>query len=137
MDPLHHFDLTVGSVWIDGRSLCRIGMMLAAGGTLDGMTILQPETIQEMCSSQRGKGGITVDSPYGLNMDRVTTLVDGKTVYGHQGNSGNILCNLYFDPETEFVFVLISNGTSVNRDRNICKISRECFTLAWDAFIGE
>ncbi len=137
VNPLKHFTSTAGGLWIDGRGLCRIGMMLAGGGNLDGVTILQPETVQEMLSSQQGKGGITINSRYGLHVDRITTLVEGKMIYGHQGLSGNILCNLYFDPETDFVFVLISNGTTVKLDRWICTLSRECFGLAWDAFAGE
>lgn len=137
VNPLEHFGVTIGSVWTTGRGLCRIGMMLAGGGTVDGVTILQPESVQEMISDQKGRGGITAKSPYGLNVERVDTLVKGKMFYGHQGLSGNLLCSLYFDPETEFVFALFSNGTTVNMDRHICKLSRACFELTWEAFGGE
>ena len=74
-----------GGVWIRGEDLCRIGIMLCDMGVIDGRRILEEDTIREMLSSQQGKGGITVDSPYGLNVERVTNLLKGKMLYGHQG----------------------------------------------------
>ena len=102
-----------GGVWIRGEDLCRIGIMLCDMGVIDGRRILEEDTVREMLSSQQGKGGITVDSPYGLNVERVTNLLKGKMLYGHQGMANGVLCNLYFDPETRFVFALLTNGTNV------------------------
>ena len=99
VDPDKHFRTTVGSVWARPIDLLRIGMLLEQEGTLDGVTILQPETVREMMKDQNGTGGITVSSIYGLNIDRNTDLVDGGTVvYGHQGMNGGILANVYFEP---------------------------------------
>ena len=66
-----------GGVWIRGEDLCRIGIMLCDMGVIDGAWILEEETVREMLSSQQGKGGITADSPYGLNVERVKTLISG------------------------------------------------------------
>ncbi len=88
-----------------------------------------------MISSQQGKGGITEDSPYGLNIERVTNLVSGRTVYGHQGMAEGVLCSLYFDPETKFVFALVTNGCNVNaKDDHICTLSRKLFEMMWGAY---
>lgn len=124
-----------GGLWIRGEDLCRIGIMLCNYGEIDGKRILKEETVQEMLSSQKGKGGITADSPYGLNVERVTNLVSGKTVYGHQGLAEGVLCSLYFDPETNFVFALVTNGCNVNaKEDHICTLSRKLFEMMWGAY---
>ena len=124
-----------GSVWIRGEDLCRIGIMLCDMGVIDGQRILEEETIREMISSQQGKGGITVDSPYGLNVERVKNLVSGKMLYGHQGMANGVLCNLYFDPETRFVFALVTNGTNVkNKADRIVMLARNLFSLMWETY---
>ena len=103
-----------GSCWMKCADLCRIGIMLCDGGLYEGTRILEESTVQEMFSSQKGKGGITVDSPYGLNVVRTkfSKLFDKRQVYGHQGMIGNILTLVIFDPGTRFVFAM----TSVCRD---------------------
>ena len=124
-----------GGVWIRGEDLCRLGIMLCNMGEIDGKRILKEETVQEMLSSQKGKGGITEDSPYGLNIERVTNLVSGKTVYGHQGMAEGVLCSLYFDPETQFVFALVTNGCNVKaKEDHICTLSKRLFEIMWNAY---
>lgn len=129
-----HYDLVIGDVWIRGDDLCRLGMMLCQGGTLNGVTILQPETVEEMTSSQQGKGGITADSPYALCVHRVDSLLEDRMIYGHQGQSDGIVCNLYWDKESGFVFAMITNGCSSRMDNYICKVSRNAFAACWDVF---
>ena len=103
-----------GGCWMKCTDLCRIGMMLCDGGTYEGQQILREETVREMISSQKGVGGITVDSPYGLNVHRlsVPNLFPGRILYGHQGRIDSLLCNLYFDPETRFVFAMVTSFCS-------------------------
>ena len=132
------YDQTFGDLWIRGEDLCRVGIMLCDMGVIDGQRILEEETVREMMSSQKGKGGITADSPYGLNVERVETLVKGKTIYGHQGMATGVLCNLYFDPETRFVFALVTNGCNVNaKSSRICLLARDLFSLMWNTYVGE
>lgn len=136
VNPDKHYRITMGAVWIKGRDLCRIGMLLCQGGTLDGVTILQPETVSLMMSDQNGQPGITCSSPYGLCINRVSNLVKGRMIYGHQGMANGVVCNVYFDPETQFVFALVTNGSSDNMNDRICKVSRKTFNLCWQAFSG-
>lgn len=131
VNPEEHYMLTIGAVWITGRDLCRLGMLLCDGGTLDGVTLLQPETVAEMMSSQQGKGGVQVDSPYGLCVYRDETLLEDRMIYGHQGMSGGIACNVYYDPQSRFVFTMISNGCSNGMQNRICAISRKLFAALW------
>ena len=124
-----------GGVWIRGEDLCRIGIMLCNLGEFEGKRILEEATVLEMFSSQQGKGGITADSPYSLNVERVTNLVGGRMLYGHQGMANGVLCNLYFDPETHFVFALLTNGCNVNaKTDHICNLALDLFRLMWNAY---
>ncbi len=133
-DPAHHYDVGVGSLWMRGDDLCRVGMMMCNGGTLDGVKILEEETVAEMMSSQEGKGGIQVDSPYALCVHRITSLLKNRMVYGHQGQSAGIVCNVYWEPESELTFVLISNGSKRILDDYIVTLSRRAFAAVWEAY---
>lgn len=134
VDPDNHYRITVGSVWINGRDLCRLGIMMAQTGMLDNTRILKPATVQLMMADQKGQGYVKANTPYGLCVNRVDNLLDDRMVYGHQGLSDGVLCNLYWDPQTQLVFALITNGSSVNMNDRIGKLSRKTFAVVWEAF---
>ena len=134
VNPEMHYRLTVGAIMITGRDLCRIGMLLRNGGELDGVRLLEEETVEEMKSSQEGKGNVTIDSPYGLCVNRVTSLLEDRMIYGHQGISGDICSNLYWDPQSSLVFALITNGCNNIMDDRICAISRRLFAEIWEVY---
>lgn len=134
VDPDSHYRITVGSLWIRGRDLCRIGMMMAGNGEVDGVRILREETVQAMLQDQQGQPNVTAVTPYGLCVQRVDNLLEDRMLYGHQGLSDGTLCNLYWDEETQFVFALITNGSSVNMNDHIGILSRKVFGLMWEEF---
>ena len=138
INPEKDYGESYGGLWIRGEDLCRIGIMLCDLGRIDEKQILSQSSVQEMISSQQGKGGIQADSPYGLNVERVKNLLPNHLIYGHQGMAGGVLCSLYFDPETRFVFALLTNGCNVNAKKDrICMLSRELFELMWTAYVRE
>ena len=64
---------------------------------------------------------MTASSPYGLCVNRFTNA-DGITWYGHQGRWEGLLTDLFFEPETQTVLVLVldgirpsSNGLGIHR----------------------
>ena len=134
IDPYNHYNITVGALWIRGDDLCRLGIALCEGGTVDGVQLLQPETVELMMSSQKGLGDVTVDSQYGLCVHRVTNLLEDRMLYGHQGLNDGILCNLYFDPETHLVFAMMINGGSTNMTDHIGRLSRRVFAEVWSRY---
>ena len=134
VDPDRHYRINVGSLWMRPTDLCKIGILFCEGGTYQNLTLLQLETVQEMMSEQRGKGGITAKTPYGLCIHHETTLHGTKTLYGHQGLCDGIVCNLYYDPETRFVFVLCSNGCNNAMDNRVVHLTRRIFDLVWKEF---
>lgn len=103
-------------------------MMLANNGCLDGVRILKTTTVDAMLHTVTGR------SPYGLCVERVDTLVDGLLFYGHQGMSDGVLCNLYWEPKTQFVFALITNGCDTRQDNRIALLSRQAFAHAWASY---
>jgi CubicO group peptidase (beta-lactamase class C family) len=109
-------------------------MLLLNGGELNGVRLLKEETVREMMSSQKGKGCVTIDSPYGLCINRVDNLLDDRMIYGHQGMSGDICANLYFDPQSSLVFAMVTNGCNNKIDDHICAISRKLFAAVWDVY---
>ena len=137
VNPELHYRATVGSLWIRGRDLCRLGMALCDGGETEGVRLLQEETEAAMRASQQGQGYVSCATPYGLCIQRVDNLLEGRMLYGHQGVSGGVVCNLYYDPETRFTFALMINGCASGMQDRIVRVSRRAFALAWARFGGE
>ena len=134
VDPDRHFRLTPGNLWMKSGDLMRLVMMLCDRGMLEGQQILQPETVEMMMSDQKGQGAVTADTPYGLCIHRAEGLVPDKMLYGHQGMSGAILTNVYFEPESRFCFVFLTNGCKNTMQDHIASLSRRLVTLTWEAF---
>lgn len=134
VDPEYHFRSTAGGLWMRGEDLCRLGIMLCQGGTLEGVNILQPDTVYEMLSSQMGKPGVTCDSKYGLCVYRRSELLKDRIVYGHQGMSEGVVAGLFFDPESQLVYSVITNGSDSRMSNYMASINRKLFALAWEKF---
>lgn len=131
-DPELHYDLTVGDLLIGPEDLCRLGMMLAAGGALNGVRLLEEKTVQEMTADQRGKPGILAQSPYGLCVHREQRLLPGHTLFGHQGHMWGTLCSLYWEPETRTVVLLVSNGCAVTLKSNTSVLAAKIWEMIWN-----
>ena len=134
--PDKHYRVTVGSLQIRPRDLARLGIVLAGDGTLDGQRVLSEEAVAAMRQPQSLETtGITSDSPYTFFTIRQDTLFEGRTVYGHQGTDEGIVCNLYVEPETETVIVVMCNGCKTNRDDGIMRITRRLAAIAEEEFL--
>lgn len=134
VDPERHYRSVPGSLWLKGEDLCRLGILLCQDGELDGQQLLQPETVQAMRASQKGQPGITVDSPYGLCVYRTDTLLKDRYVYGHQGMSEGLVSGVFFEPESQFVVAVITNGSDSRQNNRLTLINRKMFALAWEHF---
>ena len=74
--------------------------------------------------------GITSDSPYSFFTIHQDTLLEGRTVYGHQGTDEGIVCNVYAEPESELVIVVMTNGCKTTREDGIMRITRRLAAIA-------
>ena len=140
IDLDNDYVFSYGNCWMKCADLCKVGIMLCDGGLYEGSRFLEESTVQEMISTQKGKGGITVNSPYGLNIVRTnfTKLFDKREVYGHQGMIDNILCAVIFDPETRFVFAMTSVCRDPMRqeryDGGLRELDYRLLKIAWNEF---
>ena len=134
--PDTHYRVTVGSLLIRPRDLLKLGIALCGDGTVDGVRVLSEEAVAAMrAEHSRETDGITSESPYSFFTIRQDTLFEGRRVYGHQGTDEGIVCNLYVEPETETVIVVMTNGCKTNRDNGIMRITRRLAAVAEEAFM--
>lgn len=135
--PETHYRILVGSLFIRARDLARLTHALATDGSLDGQRFLQPETVLLMRQEQHTLGkSVTGPSPYGLFMERNTRLIPGKIVYGHQGMTSVSSNNAYFEPDSGFVFVVTTNGSSQQRDHGTIILAQNLLRYTYSIFSG-
>jgi CubicO group peptidase (beta-lactamase class C family) len=109
---------------------------LCGDGTVDGIKLLSQQSVEEMRANQKDLGAsVTGDSPYGLCTGRLDDLIKGHMLYGHQGMASGTMSNVYYDPETEFIFVLLTNGCSQNRDDRVGKLPKNMINYLYPLFV--
>lgn len=134
-DPESHYRITMGDAWLTSRDMAKLASLLCSDGSFDGVRILSPESTHLMRQEQMTLNqSVTGPSPYGLFVEHNDTMLDDKTVYGHQGMSDGAILNCYFEPDSEFVFVLFSNGGSLVRENRIGKLARKMFSYFYDIY---
>lgn len=132
--PDAHYRLTAGGLWIRPRDLARLGIALCGDGSVDGVRVIGEESIamtREPNSEETT--GITAESPYSCFCITRGNVIEGRTVYGHQGTDEGIVCNLYVEPESELVICVMINGCRARRVDGVMSVSRRLAQLAWDA----
>lgn len=135
--PDQHYRTTIGSLQMRPRDLARLGIALCTDGTVDGVRVLSPDAIAMMREPHSEQtDGITDDSPYSFFTIRQDTLFEGRTVYGHQGTDEGVVCNLYVEPESELVLVVMSNGCNTTRDDGIMRLTRRLAEIAETEFMA-
>ena len=136
--PDTHFRLAAGSLLIRPRDLARIGVALCGNGTVDGVRVLSEESIaMTRRPNNMEETGVTEKSPYSFFVIRQDGLLEGRTVYGHQGTSGGLIANLYMEPVSGLTMVVMSNGCSAVRDHGIMSLTRRLAGIVEDAYLSE
>ncbi|NLD33462.1 MAG: serine hydrolase [Clostridiales bacterium] len=134
-DPEMHFRTTVGDLWIRSRDMARLAALLCGDGSEGDVRILSRQSVLAMRQEQMTLGkSVTGPSPYGLFVEHNDTLLPDRMVYGHQGMSQGAILNVYFEPDSQFVFVLFSNGGSMQRTNRIGKLARNLFGYFWQQY---
>jgi CubicO group peptidase (beta-lactamase class C family) len=88
--------------------------MMLSGGELNGVRILNRETVALMEADQSG----LAKSPYGLSNVRHSQF-PGGTWYGHQGRYIGLTSNVYYQIETGITLALVMNGYNYKLEDNI------------------
>ena len=106
--------------------LAKVYQMLLNGGTYNGRTYLNPETIAEFTRCQYcekgNRRGLGFDKPL-IEYDSIKTSVAKLTSpnsYGHSGYTGTLI---WVDPDNHFLFIFLANRVFPTR------INRKIYTL--------
>ncbi|MBQ2992099.1 MAG: beta-lactamase family protein [Clostridia bacterium] len=135
-NPDIHYRTTIGSLQIRPRDLAKLGIAICGDGTVDGVRVLSEEAIAMMrAEHSEDTDGITSKSPYSFFTIRQDTLFEGRRVYGHQGTDEGVVCNLYVEPESELVLVVMTNGCNSGREDGIMRICRRLAGIAEEAYL--
>jgi len=136
-DPNRHFRTTIGGLWIRPRDMLDLVSLMCMGGERNGVRLLAPGTVAHMIGPQSGVGSVPGKTSYGLMTARVENVLPGVTLYGHQGTSSGFVCGAYFDPETGYAFVLMTNGADQRRDNRIHILARRLIAYTYPMAVGE
>ena len=113
-DPRGNNGYTVGKLYINASSLTKLAQMMLGGGELNGVRILNTDTVLLMEADQPG----LAQSKYGLSTVRHSQYPRG-TWYGHQGRVSGLTSNIYYQRETGITLALIMNGYDFQLEDNI------------------
>lgn len=120
-------------VFSTAADLARYARMLLNGGELDGVRILQSETVKLMTSVQTpdsllARRGLGWDIDTGYSKPRGTVFPLGS--YGHTGFTGTCL---WLDPFSQSFWILLSNRVHPDGKGNILALEVTLGTLAAEA----
>jgi CubicO group peptidase (beta-lactamase class C family) len=126
---LAHAELFIGVA-----DLAKIAMILAGDGTYNGRRYISEESLKLMhtpyihvpeMAISRGLAALITDS-----------VVDGLTLYGHQGDAQGAVTSMFYDPLDKKGSVFLSNGANSVRTgySNICAINREVINMVAELF---
>lgn len=101
-----------GGLKISAPDLARYMLMHMNRGEWDGVRIISPGHAELM---QTATVKIDEDAGYGLALRIDRALIPGATLIGHTGSAYGLYSSMFFDPEEQYGFVVITNGV---RDRD-------------------
>jgi CubicO group peptidase (beta-lactamase class C family) len=120
-------------VFTTAGDVARFARMLLAGGVLDGVRILNPDSVRLLTTVQSPPGlaprglGMDIDSPY-ARRPRGSVFPVGS--YGHTGYTG---CVLWIDPASRAFYVFLSNRVYPDDKANVLDLYSRMGTLAAQA----
>lgn len=111
--------------------IARYARMLLAGGELDGVRVLSPQSVRLLTTVQSPPGiaalrglGMDIDSPF-AQRPRGTLFPVGS--FGHTGFTG---CVLWIDPGSRSFYVFLSNRVYPDDKANVLPLYTEIATLS-------
>jgi CubicO group peptidase (beta-lactamase class C family) len=120
-------------VFTTAADVARYARMVLAGGTLDGVRILSPDSVRLLTTVQSPPGvaprgmGMDIDSPYAVR-PRGTLFPVGS--FGHTGFTG---CILWIDPGSHTFYVFLSNRVYPDDKSNVLALYTKLGTLSAEA----
>jgi uncharacterized protein YbbC (DUF1343 family) len=106
--------------------------MMLHGGTLNGTTILRPETVKFMTTPRpvpRGLRALGWDVQSSYSANKGTAFPRGKG-FGHTGFTGT---SIWIDPDSQTAVIFLSNRVHPNGKGNVTPLRRQVATIAAEA----
>lgn len=107
-----------GGLKISAIDLAQYMIMHINYGTSYGVRLLEEESAKKMQTP------VLQSSKYGLGLLQRDSLIPGLTLVGHTGSAYGLYSNMFFDPQQQFGFVVITNGCKVTYDGEDIEIGR-------------
>lgn len=134
-DPETAYVHSAGALCMTAEGLAKLMIAVAGDGSVDGVRLLQPETVNVMRSRQDNIGSVRCDSGRALCLNIVKDgLVKGRTLFGHQGKAYGMICAAYFDPVDQTGVVLLTNGCDNSTFNSVARIARAVMARAYAYF---
>lgn len=110
------------------RDLSRYAQMLINGGSLDGVTVMKPETVKQMTDPVEVSSGLRtlgwdMRSPYSSNRGDFFT----KAAFGHGGFTGTAM---WIDPPQELFVIFLSNRVHPDGKGSVNALAGRIGTIA-------
>lgn len=102
-----------GNLFISAEDLARIGIILSGDGIYQGKCYLKKETLDNIHSPRVYDYKTNVTR--GLAVQITSDIIEGVTLYGHQGNAYGAISCIFYDPSTQRGVVFLTNGASAKR----------------------
>lgn len=118
-----------GGLKISAIDLAQYMLMHMNYGTSYGTRLLLEESAVKMQTP-----AIT-SSKYGLGLLQRDSLIPGVTLVGHTGSAYGLYSNMFFDPQQQYGFVVITNGCKVTYEEGDISFSKDMLNLLHQHFI--
>ena len=122
-----------GGMKIAPKDLAQHMLIQMNGGTFNGVTILQPESVLAM---QTPYAYEDKNFDYGFAMVTTPKLIDGEVLKGHTGSAYGLYSAMFFEPEKKFGFIMMTNGCPAVRGENgFLSIQSDVINSLYNIFI--
>ena len=102
-----------GGLRTNARELSKFMLAFMQGGSFNGTSILQPETVELMLSTQlEQEGNDQGFHAIGLQFHITDDFIPIKRMFGHGGSAYGLYSALYFSREEDFGIIFVTNGSN-------------------------
>lgn len=127
------YRMAYGNLFISGKDLAKLGMVLAGNGKYKDDLILSYNSLNEIRTIRNEALGYTYKT--GLNTDFFDDYVEGRRLYGHTGSAYGAISCLIYDPSDNTGVALVTNhAVNVHNDKDICCLLYDSVNLVYSNF---
>lgn len=123
-----------GGIKISARDLARYMIMHMNYGK-SGKTRIISEKSSKMMQTPIVK--VNENIGYGMALEKATNLIEGEVMTGHTGSAYGVYSAMFFNPESKFGIVMITNGCPPVYKNGFTVIQRDVINALYNIFIAK